>query len=866
MKKSLHLLTIKTLALFCGIILTTSAYSQSINLTGTVQNVSNTAISDVKVTLKSHATITTNTNATGNFTLTGTITGISVSEENKSISFGANGLVLLNLNNEPVRTDIFNVSGQLICTILNEGRMNGLFQINASAYVPQDLNIYIVRVMVGEKVKSNKFISGNSNASRGLIEISSGTVILKDATAVSDSLILTHKDYKTKKVLLSSYTGNLGTITMEAVTTAPTIPGSLTTTAASSAQINLSWTDSNYETSFSIERAPGGTTNFVEIATVGSDITTYQNTGLTSSTSYVYRIRASNSVGYSDYSNPSTTTTQATPATAPAAPTVLTSTAISSSQINLSWTDNSNNETLFSIERAPGGTTSFTEIATVSAGVSTYQNTGLTASTSYVYRVRAYNSAGYSVYTNSPTATTQALPAAAPTAPTSLTATVASSVQINLSWTDNSNNETLFSIERAPGGTTSFAEIATVGAGITTYQNTGLSASTSYDYRVRANNSAGYSGYSNTANAKTNDATTYSLSVSVSPPCAGTATMSPSMTAYPQGTVVTITYNANPGFAISSWTGDATGTANSVQVTMNGNKSISANAVFSHVGPVLSSSGTTGNFNLNWTFTWPAIGSSQDHLEIEQSTTSASSGFSIIYTSTNGSSQPTTLALTRTAGTYYYRIRAYMNCAYTSYSSVVTVTVQNQVATVRVQNSTKYDMISIKLNNVEQLQYKYVLPIGNTEDYTFTTGGTVSYTIVVGLMDSNGNTTDFFTFTNTVQAIVGQVVTINCVNPTLAQMLSVFSSSKKWSGYYFDANSNYHTCGYTFYSDGSFQLYDGTTLIGTGTATLVTWADRATIISFKLGTTETIQMMYPFGSFMQSNGPASWKVITYTQQ
>jgi len=669
MKKSLLILSIKILALFCGIFLTRSAYSQSISLTGTVQNGSNTAISDVKVSLKNHATITNTTNVSGNFTLTGTLTGISVSEENESISFGAHGLVRLNLNNEPVRIDIFNVSGQLIYSILNENRMNGLFQINASAYVPQDLNIYIVRVMVGSKVKSNKFISGNANASRGLIEMSSGNTTLKNETAVSDSLILTHQNYKTKKVYLSSYAGNLGIITMEAVTTAPAMPGNLTATAASSSQINLSWTDSNNETSFSIERAPGGTTNFVEIATVGADVTTYQNTGLLASTSYIYRVRASNSVGYSGYSNTATATTQATPVTAPTAPTVLTSTAISSSQINLSWTDNSNNETLFSIERAPGGTTSFVEIATVGAGITTYQNTGLAASTGYAYRVRAYNNVGYSAYTNTSTATTQAAPINAPVAPTSLIAIAGSSSQINLSWTDNSNNETLFSIERAPGGTSSFVEIATVGAGITTYQNTGLAASTSYNYRVRANNNAGYSAYSNVANAKTNDATTYSLSVSVSPPCAGTATMSPSMTAYPQGTVVTITYNANPGFSISNWTGDATGTTNSVQVTMNGNKSISANAAFSHVGPVLSSAGTTGTFNLNWTFTWPAIGSSQDHLEIEQSTTSASSGFSTIYTSTNGSSQPTTLALTRTAGTYYYRIRAYMNCAYTSYSN-----------------------------------------------------------------------------------------------------------------------------------------------------------------------------------------------------
>ena len=78
-----------------------------------------------------------------------------------------------------------------------------------------------------------------------------------------------------------------------------------------------------------------------------------------------------------------------------------------------------------------------------------------------------------------------------PTAPANLVATAASSSQINLTWADNSNNETGFKVERAPGGTTNFVEITTVGSNVMSHQNTGLSASTSYSYRVRAYNSAG---------------------------------------------------------------------------------------------------------------------------------------------------------------------------------------------------------------------------------------------------------------------------------------------------------------------------------------------------------------------------------------
>jgi len=74
-----------------------------------------------------------------------------------------------------------------------------------------------------------------------------------------------------------------------------------------------------------------------------------------------------------------------------------------------------------------------------------------------------------------------------------------------LAWTDNANNETGFKIERCQGnGCSNFAEIAQVGANVTTFPNTGLSANTRYRYRVRAFNGGGNSAYSNIAGARTN--------------------------------------------------------------------------------------------------------------------------------------------------------------------------------------------------------------------------------------------------------------------------------------------------------------------------------------------------------------------------
>jgi hypothetical protein len=97
----------------------------------------------------------------------------------------------------------------------------------------------------------------------------------------------------------------------------------------------------------------------------------------------------------------------------PASPGSLTANAISASQIDLAWTDNSANEAEFGIERAPdngGAPGTYVRIASVSANVTSYSDGGLLAGTRYWYRVAARTANGASGYSNAVRAATKDAP------------------------------------------------------------------------------------------------------------------------------------------------------------------------------------------------------------------------------------------------------------------------------------------------------------------------------------------------------------------------------------------------------------------------------------------------------------------------
>jgi hypothetical protein len=90
----------------------------------------------------------------------------------------------------------------------------------------------------------------------------------------------------------------------------------------------------------------------------------------------------------------------------PAAPSGLAATAISKTQINLTWTDNAGNETGYQIERSANNPSAFVQIVQLGANATGYSDTGVAANKTYYYRVRAVNGGSASAYSNTASAKT----------------------------------------------------------------------------------------------------------------------------------------------------------------------------------------------------------------------------------------------------------------------------------------------------------------------------------------------------------------------------------------------------------------------------------------------------------------------------
>jgi len=154
-------------------------------------------------------------------------------------------------------------------------------------------------------------------------------------------------------------------------------------------------------------------------------------------------------------------------------PASLTASAFAFNQIDLTWQESSRNETGFEIHRSTGPTGTFALWTTTAAGATTYSDFGLTGSTQYCYKVRAFRTTGhkntYSGFTNTACATTPRTPLS--TAPSGLHATPHLGYAISVTWTDNSTDETGFRVERAASTSGSWGAPVNLGANVTSLED-----------------------------------------------------------------------------------------------------------------------------------------------------------------------------------------------------------------------------------------------------------------------------------------------------------------------------------------------------------------------------------------------------------
>src|SRR5881296_74637 len=200
-------------------------------------------------------------------------------------------------------------------------------------------------------------------------------------------------------------------------------------------------------------------------------------------------------------------------------PTNLTATAVSSSEIHLSWTAPTGVGlvvTGYEIERSTDGGSTWPPtplVANTGSTATTYSDTGgLTHTTTYTYRVHTVTAIGTSFPSDTASATTFAV---APSSPTGLVATAASSSQIGLTWTAPTDNGgsaiTGYKIEKSTDGGSTWSTLVNTCGTSTRCSDTGLPHTTTFTYRVSAINSVGTGPPSTTASATT-------LAVAPSPP------------------------------------------------------------------------------------------------------------------------------------------------------------------------------------------------------------------------------------------------------------------------------------------------------------------------------------------------------------
>ncbi len=605
-------------------------------------------------------------------------------------------------------------------------------------------------------------------------------------------------------------------------------PSALSAVTASTTQINLTWVDgSSNETGFQIERSLTSGTGFTLLATTAANAVSYSNTGLAAGTKYYYRVRAVNATGISTYTNEGSATTSLI------VPTSLLLTAVNTTQINLTWADGSINETGFQIERSLTTGTGFTLVTTTAANAISFSNTGLTAGTTYFYRVRAVNANGTSAYTAESSIATIA--AGAPIPPTTLVATTASTAQINLTWVDASTSETGFQIERSLTTATGFTLVGTTAANVVSFSNTGLTAGTRYFYRIRAINATGNSAYTAEVNATASLVAPTTLSA-----VAASATQINltwvDASANETGFQIERSLTTATGFTLVGTTaanvvsfantGLTAGTRyfyriRAINATGNSAYTAEANATASLIVPTTLAAVAASATQIN--LTWVDASANETGFQIERSLTSAA-GFTLVTTTAANvvSFSSTDLA----DGTkYFYRIRAINATGTSAYTAEVNATTTQQAPTTLTATPASTTQINLTWADVSSSETGFQIERSLTTATGFTLVATTAANVVSFANTELTAGTQYFYRIRAINATGNSAytaeanATTSLIAPTT--LTAVAASATQINLTWADVSTNETG----FQIERSLTTATGFTLVGTTAANVVSFAN-----------------------------------------
>jgi fibronectin type 3 domain-containing protein len=323
----------------------------------------------------------------------------------------------------------------------------------------------------------------------GLTQNVQTIALAANVLAYTDASAAVGQTYYYRLTAKNAFGASAPTATANAIIqpTAATMPVDFTA-VASATSITLTWNDpANDQTGFTLTRATNSSfTQNVQNVSVSGSATSFSDTAAVAGVMYYYKLTATNAVG----SSPPTPTVSATVSPKPATPTNFIA-AGKPNTIVLSWTEPGNLQTGFTLTRATNSTfTQNVQNVPVAANATSFTDSSVVSNQTYYYKLTASNSVGTSAPT--PTVSTKLTPVP-PTAPINLTAS-ATTTNIVLSWIDNANDQTGFTLTRATDfNFTQNAVSLPIAATARSFTDSSAAVGQVYYYKLSAKNAVGTS-------------------------------------------------------------------------------------------------------------------------------------------------------------------------------------------------------------------------------------------------------------------------------------------------------------------------------------------------------------------------------------